>query len=402
MTRETKIGLLMGLGFIVVFAVLLLQTGPKPRPGGDLPMMLSQYGNSATSRPEALTRLPEAAVSRRPATEPAGSARESIPDALTQAPEPWNMTLPSPAILGGRPDYSDLGPGGSAMTDDLTAGSRKPAGTSEITPILRVAPTNDVMPSVRPDKPTSSPQPAVTPGATPPDSPADSSPVQNDSAVPGIHVVQKGETLVKIARKHYSNTSTPVLDFLMRSNRGKLKDPHYVVEGQKLMIPVLPVSLGGAVRSEVVASPDLDSVEAADPLLSTRNGSGLRPLSSERFAPPTSALVRLDQNRTASDSSSAKRPTPSPDPAAGHKVVSDRASQKQVREAAEGGPIAAVRNGDKIVLDIPNRKLEVKLSKAEIKKRLAKWKPREPKIKSGWLARYAKVVTSANTGAIVK
>jgi len=71
-------------------------------------------------------------------------------------------------------------------------------------------------------------------------------------------------------------------------------------------------------------------------------------------------------------------------------------------EAAEGGPIAIVRNGDKIVLDIPNRKLEVKLSSAEIKKRLAKWKPREPKIKSGWLARYAKVVTSANTGAVVK
>ena len=71
-------------------------------------------------------------------------------------------------------------------------------------------------------------------------------------------------------------------------------------------------------------------------------------------------------------------------------------------EAAEGGPIAIVRNGDTIILDIPNRTLEIKLSKAEIKKRLAKWKPREPKIKSGWLARYAKVVTSANTGAIVK
>jgi dihydroxy-acid dehydratase len=71
-------------------------------------------------------------------------------------------------------------------------------------------------------------------------------------------------------------------------------------------------------------------------------------------------------------------------------------------EAAEGGPIAVAKNGDKIVLDIPNRKLEIKCSKAELKKRLAKWKPREPKIKSGWLARYAKVVTSANTGAIVK
>jgi dihydroxy-acid dehydratase len=71
-------------------------------------------------------------------------------------------------------------------------------------------------------------------------------------------------------------------------------------------------------------------------------------------------------------------------------------------EAAEGGPIAVVRNGDRIVLDIPNRKLEIKLTKTEIKKRFAKWKPKEPKIKTGWLARYAKVVTSANTGAIVK
>jgi dihydroxy-acid dehydratase len=71
-------------------------------------------------------------------------------------------------------------------------------------------------------------------------------------------------------------------------------------------------------------------------------------------------------------------------------------------EAAEGGPIAIVKDGDTIVLDIPNRKLELKLTDEEIKKRLAAWKPREPKIKSGWLARYAKVVTSANTGAIVK
>jgi dihydroxy-acid dehydratase len=71
-------------------------------------------------------------------------------------------------------------------------------------------------------------------------------------------------------------------------------------------------------------------------------------------------------------------------------------------EAAEGGPIAVLQDGDTIILDIPNRKLEVKLSDSEIKKRLAAWKPREPKIRSGWLARYAKVVTSANTGAIVK
>jgi dihydroxy-acid dehydratase len=71
-------------------------------------------------------------------------------------------------------------------------------------------------------------------------------------------------------------------------------------------------------------------------------------------------------------------------------------------EAAEGGPIAIVHDGDKILIDVPNRKLELKVPDAEIKKRLAAWKPREPKIKTGWLARYAKVVTSANTGAVVK
>jgi dihydroxy-acid dehydratase len=71
-------------------------------------------------------------------------------------------------------------------------------------------------------------------------------------------------------------------------------------------------------------------------------------------------------------------------------------------EAAEGGPIAIVHDGDKILVDVPNRKLELKVPDVEIKKRLAAWKPREPKIKTGWLARYAKVVTSANTGAVVK
>ncbi len=70
-------------------------------------------------------------------------------------------------------------------------------------------------------------------------------------------------------------------------------------------------------------------------------------------------------------------------------------------EAAEGGPIAIVRDGDGIILDVPNRKLELKLSADEIAKRLAAWKPREPKITTGWLARYARHVTSANTGAVV-
>jgi dihydroxy-acid dehydratase len=69
-------------------------------------------------------------------------------------------------------------------------------------------------------------------------------------------------------------------------------------------------------------------------------------------------------------------------------------------EAAEGGPIALVEEGDIIILDIPARKLELKVDDATLAARRAKWQAPEPKIKTGWLARYAKVVTSAHTGAV--
>ena len=71
-------------------------------------------------------------------------------------------------------------------------------------------------------------------------------------------------------------------------------------------------------------------------------------------------------------------------------------------EAMEGGPIALVKEGDVIEMDIPNRRIELRVESGELEKRKAKWKPPEPKIKGGWLARYAKVVTSANTGAVVR
>ncbi|MEW5842231.1 MAG: dihydroxy-acid dehydratase [Bacteroidota bacterium] len=71
-------------------------------------------------------------------------------------------------------------------------------------------------------------------------------------------------------------------------------------------------------------------------------------------------------------------------------------------EAAERGPLAALRNGDVINLDIPNRTLNVELSDKEIENRLNALPPFEPKIKRGYLARYARMVSSANTGAILK
>lgn len=69
-------------------------------------------------------------------------------------------------------------------------------------------------------------------------------------------------------------------------------------------------------------------------------------------------------------------------------------------EAAEGGPIALVEEGDEILLDIPNRRLELLVDEETLAERREGWRPPEPKIKKGWLSRYAKVVTSAYTGAI--
>ena len=71
-------------------------------------------------------------------------------------------------------------------------------------------------------------------------------------------------------------------------------------------------------------------------------------------------------------------------------------------EAAVGGPIALVEEGDMIKIDIPGLKLELDVSEEELAERKAKWQPREPKVTTGYLARYASMVTSGNRGAILE
>lgn len=71
-------------------------------------------------------------------------------------------------------------------------------------------------------------------------------------------------------------------------------------------------------------------------------------------------------------------------------------------EAMAGGPIGLLKDGDIIDIDIPNRKLNVLLSDEELAKRKAAWVKPEPKIKTGYLSRYAKLTTSANTGAVLE
>src|SRR5262249_2305907 len=70
-------------------------------------------------------------------------------------------------------------------------------------------------------------------------------------------------------------------------------------------------------------------------------------------------------------------------------------------EAAVGGPIAAVRNGDMILIDAQERRLELKVSDDEIKRRLSSWKAPEPRYTTGVLGRYARLVSSASKGAVL-
>jgi dihydroxy-acid dehydratase len=71
-------------------------------------------------------------------------------------------------------------------------------------------------------------------------------------------------------------------------------------------------------------------------------------------------------------------------------------------EAAHGGPIAAVREGDSIVLNIKARRLDVEISEQEMKARLSQWTPPQPRYKSGVMAKYAKLVSSASEGAVTR
>jgi len=71
-------------------------------------------------------------------------------------------------------------------------------------------------------------------------------------------------------------------------------------------------------------------------------------------------------------------------------------------EAAEGGPIGLVKEGDIIYIDIPAKKIELKVDNAELESRRREWQPPEPKITTGYVARYSRLVTSGSTGAVLK
>jgi len=71
-------------------------------------------------------------------------------------------------------------------------------------------------------------------------------------------------------------------------------------------------------------------------------------------------------------------------------------------EAAEGGPIALIQDGDIVDIDIPNRRLDVRVSQSELKDRRSKWKPKPSRASGGFLELYRKLVSGANEGAVLR
>ena len=75
-------------------------------------------------------------------------------------------------------------------------------------------------------------------------------------------------------------------------------------------------------------------------------------------------------------------------------------SPRVAPEAARGGPIALLRNGDRITFDVPARRLDVQLSAAELRRRRARWHPPTPPYAGGVMGKYARLVSSASEGAV--
>lgn len=254
MTRETKIGLLVGLGFIVVFAVLLSHTGNVPPPGDSIAPSLAQNPQSDNKVLGGGMRSeigqPDPTPPTVESTPPTGSGPEAEPAPRILEDRLVNLgdlpdDLPAPVGLG--PDYrgemasADAPRGALPATPTSIFGMRKAPEPSE-PPVPE--------PSVAHNPPSQSPSPdgaastEVASAAGGKTAPALTSPKE--------YVVQSRDNLVKIAQLHYKSNDPRVVQFLAKSNEERIKDADTIREGQTLLIPSLPPEMFERVPSHDV------------------------------------------------------------------------------------------------------------------------------------------------------
>jgi nucleoid-associated protein YgaU len=251
MTRETKIGLLIGLGFIVVFAVLLSHTGSE-LPAGDGMQLVSRDPDVNRSLPERslAPRAPSDGLGQvdRSARAPAAG---SAPPGVKSAEDPRSPLadgLPTPDVFG---DSSDEWTDAKAAWETTLTGRPSQAvadGAAKTVANRRVAPQLPVktlrieqpQPGARPDSPTVTPQPGST---VQPDAKPKKKAPPTRQATPKEYIVKKGDTVRKIIRTEYGRASTKIVAFLVSANKSRIKDKDTIIEGQKLTLPPLPPEL---------------------------------------------------------------------------------------------------------------------------------------------------------------
>ncbi len=138
-----------------------------------------------------------------------------------------------------------------------------------------------------------------------------------------------------------------------------------------------------AITSGRIKSGDMVIIRYEGP----KGGPGMREMLS-----PTSAIVGMGLSTTVGLITDGRFSGGTKGPCVGH--VSP--------EAMEGGPLALLRDGDPVVIDIPGRRIDVRLSEEELSKRRDAWTPPSPKVTEGYLSRYARMVSSADEGAVFK
>jgi len=238
MTRETKIGLLIGLGFIIVFAVLLSHTGLRPPAGDDLPVVIAGRGGEPAGTPAGTFEL----VNVRPVPSDENSVSPlSLPSRGSGAPPASLQSasvekLPHPGLLDLHAPGLPAPPTGEGVK--LSGGSLPDTGASPVVEIIRrVAPAlgeaiEEPEPTPRPGTPDGSPEPEPTRAAPP-----------VKVAAAKKYTIVAGDTLGKIAKKFYDTASGPVVEFLVESNQGQIRNKDFVVAGTEIRIPQLPPEL---------------------------------------------------------------------------------------------------------------------------------------------------------------
>ncbi len=304
MTRETKIGLLVGLGFIVVFAILLSQSNPATSPVGGLSPVAAR-GSGRLTDPS--TGVPAGRSAPWVAPGESGGAGGGIGVAIGAAPSSAPEALAAGGVSEELPSPAGLGP--TPIAGLVRADLSDDAVRSEVAAavIRRVAPdtVREPEPTTPTDPPTASDEPDVLAAADPRQGTADPAPTRPQPPAKE-HMVQKGETLGQIASQYYQTSKPRVVQFIMDSNKGKIRNVDSVVEGQKLLIPAeLPADM-----FEAVASLDHGSIRSGVPTAPAKPGLPGRNTSGGTAQPGTGNARQTPERPAAPDRSAPPAPSP--------------------------------------------------------------------------------------------